>query len=124
MVIGRFMGPILIVTGIITAVPVLQFFFPRPMLKALSGVSLGEDAALLFARHWGLVTLTIGALLVYAGTDAGAPARPAIVLAVLVEKIGYAALVLAQWNRLPAMRASGLFDAACTAIYAAFLLGA
>src|SRR5215470_9682245 len=114
MVIGRFIVPILIVTGAITALPTLQFFFPRPALKLLSGVTVEGDAALLFARHWGLVTATIGGLLIYASQSPGA--RCAIVLAVLVEKIGYAALVLARWNRLPSMRASGLFDAACSAI--------
>src|SRR5215470_6388451 len=114
MLIGRFIGPILIVTGAITAVPVLQFLFPRPALKALSGVDIADETGLLFARHWGLVTLTIGALLIWAGTDAGAAARPAIVLWVMIEKIGYAYLVLSSWAKLPKMRAGGLFDVACT----------
>jgi hypothetical protein len=122
MLIGRFIGPILIVTGIITALPVLQFFFPRPMLKLLSGVTISDEAGLLFARHWGLVTLTIGALLVFA---ASAPAaRTAIVAAVLVEKVGYAALVLGHWRSLPKMRSSGLFDVLCSALYVAYLAGA
>src|SRR5262249_23052938 len=104
------------------AVPVLQFFFPRPTLKLLSGVSLSEEPALLFARHWGLVTLSLGALLIYAASNP--VARPAIVLAVLVEKVGYAALVLSRWSRLPKMRGSGLFDALCCLLYARYLLRA
>ena len=122
MLIGANIAPILIVTGAITAVPVLQFIFPRPVLRLLSGVTLDDDAGLFFARHWGLVTLSIGALLIYAATNAAA--RPAIVLAILVEKLGYAGLVFANWNRFPKMRGSGLFDAACCLVYAAYLLGA
>jgi hypothetical protein len=122
MLIGRVIDPILIVTGIITALPVLQFVAPRPVLKALHGVTITEEPALLFARHWGLVTLTLGALLVYASRNHGA--APAIVLFVLVEKVGYAALVLAHWRTLPKMRTGGIFDAVCSVVYAAYLLGA
>ena len=114
-------GTILMVTGVITAVPVFQFFFPRVVLLRMSRITLDDPAALFFARHWGLVTLTIGALLFYAG--AHPEARTAIVTAILVEKIGYAGLVFAHWNKLPGLRGSGVFDALCSVIYAAYLIG-
>jgi len=121
MLIGRHIAPILIVAGIITALPVLQFFFPRLMLKRLSGVALEDPAALFFARHWGLLTLTVGALVVFA---AYVPeARVGIVAAVTVEKLGYAGLVFAHWQRFPGMRAAGLFDTICSLVFSAFLLG-
>jgi hypothetical protein len=120
--IGSHIGVILIVTGIITAVPVLQFFFPRTVLKLLSKVTVSEDSGMFFARHWGLCTLTIGALLVFAGYHP--EARDPIVAAILVEKVGYAGLVFASWNKLPGLRFSGVFDAAASGVYLAYLLGA
>jgi hypothetical protein len=121
MLIARYITPILVVTGAITALPVLQFFFPTFMLKQLSGVTVEEEAGRLFARHWGLVTLTIGALLIYAGIHA--EARAPIMAAVTVEKLGLVWLVLRGWNRFPKMRLTGIFDAACSAIYLAYLAG-
>ncbi len=120
--LAAYIGPILMVTGVITAAPVMQFFFPRPVLLLMSKITIEEEAGLFFARHWALVTLTIGALLFYAGGHA--EGRSAIVLAILVEKLGYAGLVFAHWKRLPGLRISGVFDAICSAIYAAYLLGA
>jgi len=120
MLIGDHIGVILIVTGVITAIPVLQFLFPRPVLKAMAGMTIDDDAGLFFARHWGLVTLTIGALLVFAARHPGA--REAILIAVGVEKLGYAGLVFAHWNKFPKLRGGGVFDLLCCIVYAAYLL--
>ena len=120
--IGQAIGPILIATGAVTMVPSLQFFFPRPMLARTSKLVIDDEAGLFFARHWGLCTLTVGLLLVYAGLHA--EGRGAIVGAILVEKLGFVGLVLANWKRFPGLRGAGLFDAACCVLYSLFLLGA
>ena len=121
MFITAHIAPILFVTGVITALPVVQFFFPAAM-KVLSKLELTDEGALFFARHWGLVTLTIGALLCYAG--AHEEARRPIVLAIVIEKAGLVGLLASQWNRPYArgLRGAALFDGLCCLVYAAFLL--
>jgi len=113
---------ILLVTGLITMLPALQFLAPDWMLQQQS-LSVSDDAGRLFARHWGLVVFCIGALLVYAATNT--PARRAIVLAGLIQKLGLVSLLLMDWNN-PALRglhAVAVFDAVCVVLYAVYLLG-
>lgn len=113
---------ILLVTGLITMLPALQFLAPDWMLQQQS-LSVSDDAGRLFARHWGLVVFCIGALLVYAATNT--PARRAIVLAGLIQKLGLVSLLLMDWNN-PALRglhAVAVFDAVCVVVYAVYLLG-
>ena len=121
--IAAHMATILWVTGIITAVPVVQFLLPRTGLRLLSGLSIEDEGGRFFARHWGLCCASIGALLCYAATAPAA--RSAIVGAVVVEKLGLVALVALSWNRPFArgLRLSAGFDALCSAVYLAYLLG-
>jgi hypothetical protein len=49
---------ILMVTGLITMLPVVQFFAPDWMLQQQS-LTVSDDAGRLFARHWGLVVLLL-----------------------------------------------------------------
>ena len=117
-------GAVLAVTGLITTLPIILFLAPAPGLRLLFKVELADRAGLFMARHWGLLAFTIGVLLVYA---AGHPAvRVPAVLAALVEKTGLVALIGWQWNEphTRGMRLTALFDGACSAVYAAWLIGA
>jgi len=117
-------GAVLTVTGLITALPVVLFVAPAPGLRLLFKLELADRGALLMARHWGLLAFAMGALLVYA---AGRPeVRPPVVLAALVEKAGLVVLIASQWSEphTRGMRLTAAFDAACSALYAAWLLGA
>lgn len=113
---------ILILTGLITMLPVLQFFAPELMLQQQS-LYVSDAAGMLFARHWGLVVFCIGALLVYAGKDP--LARRPIIAAGLVQKLGLVVLLMMDWSNpaLQGLHIVAVFDAICVALYAAYLLG-
>lgn len=113
---------ILIVTGLITMLPVLQFLAPESMLR-LQGLSVSDDAGMLFTRHWGLVVFCVGALLVYAAKDP--LARRPIIAAGLLQKLGLVTLLVMDWSNptLQGLQAVAVFDAICVALYAAYLLG-
>ncbi len=115
---------VLLVTGIVTALPLLQFVAPGPALRLLYKLDLRDEAALLFARHWGLLAATMGGLLIYA---AGHPAvRAPIVLAAMLEKAGLVGCISAGWNQphTRGLRLVFAFDLACVALYGAWFLGA
>jgi len=108
-------------TGLATMLPGLQFVFPVPMLGAL-GIDVGDSAAAMFyARHWGLMALCVGALIVHASRPVAS--RRQIVLAAMVEKLGLVLLVAMAWNEpaLRGLRGAAVFDGACVLLYAPFL---
>lgn len=123
MIIAEHISAILTVTGVVTASVVLQFLFPRPVLKLLNKLEIADEAGLLFARHWGLLAFVMGALLVYAADHA--EARTAIMLAAAVEKAGLVALVLLEAKKpyTKGLRLTAVFDGVCVLIYAAYLVG-
>jgi hypothetical protein len=115
---------ILDVSGAVTMLPVLQFFAPTQFLEHASGITIAGDAGLLFARHWGLLAFSMGALLVYAARHP--EARKPIVLAAAVEKLGLVIAIALMWSN-PAMQGlhiAAVFDGACVLLYATWLLGA
>ncbi|HXA47575.1 MAG TPA: hypothetical protein VNW52_08085 [Burkholderiaceae bacterium] len=114
---------ILYVTGAITSLAVLQFFFPARFLKLLNQIEIHEEAGLLFARHWGLLAFSLGALLIYAADHP--QARNAIMLFVLIEKVGLVILVASHSKRpyTRGLRLTALFDTICSVLYAAYLGG-
>lgn len=118
--LNRHIGRILLITGIITMLPGLQFLAPTLMLQA-QGMQT-DTTGIFFARHWGLVVLCVGALLVYASRHI--VARRAIVFAAAAEKLGLVVMVALAWNDplLAGMHVAAIFDAGCVAIYSAWLL--
>ena len=107
-------------TGIATMLPGLQFLLPVQMLR-LSGMDVTDAAGLFYARHWGLLVLCFGGLLVYV---AKRPAlRRPVIFAATVEKAGLAMLVLLAWNEpaLRGMRIPAVFDSLCVLIYGLYL---
>ena len=123
MIIVDHISAILTVTGIVTGLVVLQFFFPAPVLRLLSRLSIEDEAGLFFARHWGLLAFAVGGLLVYAAGHA--EAREAIMIAAAVEKAGLVALVTLNRKKTftQGLRPAAVFDAICVLIYAAYLCG-
>ena len=57
---------ILLITGLVTMLPLLQFLFPAAFLKLLNKIEIKDEAGLFFARHWGMMAFIVGGLLVYA----------------------------------------------------------
>ncbi|MDZ4812712.1 MAG: hypothetical protein SGI99_08895 [Pseudomonadota bacterium] len=123
MIVAEHIFAVLLISGVITAVPIVQFFFPAATLKHLHKMSIDDPSALFFVRHWGLVVFSIAALLVYAAGHA--EVRAPIMLAALIEKVGLVTMVALHWNQPYAcgLRAAALFDSACVLVYALYLLG-
>ena len=74
---------ILLVTGLVTMLPLLQFLAPAAFLKLLNKIEIKDEAGLFFARHWGMMAFVVGGLLIYAA--AHPEARLPIVCAALIE---------------------------------------
>ena len=116
----RHFNKILYVTGAVTFTPLLQYFLPALNL-GLSGLVVGDETGMLFARHWGLMAACFGALLIFA---AARPAyRKPIVLAAMVEKLGLISLIVLAWNTpaLAGLQVTALFDGVCVVLYGAYL---
>lgn len=119
--IAKYFTPILYVTGLITMVPLAQFFAPASVLS-ISGLQTGDAVGLLHAQHWGLLAFCIGALLVYAARYPGF--RRPIVLAAGLEKMGLCALVALGWNNptLQGLHPVLFIDGLCVLLYAIWWL--
>jgi hypothetical protein len=113
---------VLLVIGVITALPIVQFLFPALGLKLLYKLELRDEAGLFFARHWGLLAACFGGLLVYASSHP--QAREPIVLAAMLEKAGLVGTIAADWTKTHTrgMRLAAAFDGACVVVFGAWLL--
>jgi hypothetical protein len=80
--IGAHIELILIVTGAVTAIALLQLIAPTSVLRMIFGEAPADEVGLAVARHWGLLTFLIGGLLVYAAFHPSVRG-PAIVVAVI-----------------------------------------
>ena len=78
--IGAHIEVILIVTGALTAIALLQFVAPAPILRMIFGAT--GEIGLAVARHWGLLIFLVGALLIYAAFHPSVRG-PAMVVAVI-----------------------------------------
>lgn len=116
-------GALLLIAGLITALPILQFLFPALGLRLLYKLELRDQTGLFFARHWGVLAACFGGLLVYA--SAHELVRQPIVVAAMLEKAGLVGCVAADWNKLHTrgMRPAAAFDTACVVVFGAWLLG-
>ncbi|MBP6530303.1 MAG: hypothetical protein KA260_09285 [Burkholderiales bacterium] len=114
---------ILLVTGLVTMLPLLQFLFPAAILKLLNKIEIRDEAGLFFARHWGMMAFVVGGLLVYAS---GHPeARLPVISAALIEKAALVLLIALNWNKPfgKGFAVTLLFDGACCVIYGLYLVG-
>src|SRR5215469_18873343 len=82
--IGAHIELILIVTGALTAIALLQFIAPTLVFRIFHDDAPTDEVSLAVARHWGLLIFSVGALLIYAAFHASVRG-PAMVVAV-VEK--------------------------------------
>ena len=119
--IDKHFSKILIITGIITMLPIVMFFFPWAMLSFL-GLDVGRDAGVPFTKHWGLLAFCFGALLVYSAKHV--ELRRPIVIAAAIEKIGLCVIIAMAWNEpsLQALRPILFVDGLIVLIYGVWLL--
>lgn len=114
---------ILIVSGIATALAGLgAFLSPGPLLRLAFDVGRPEPATMFFARHWGVLILVVGALVVF---SAYAPeSRFPILLAGSVEKALIVVMIcFGPLKRTLAMTAIAAMDGLFTILYVAYLIG-
>ena len=120
--IGAHIESILIVTGALTAVAILQFIAPATMFRIIFGETPKDAPALALARHWGLLIFLIAALLIYAAYHP-AVRDPAILLGA-IEKIALGAGVLGTSLRRHRMAAAiAIGDSAIAVVYLLYLAG-
>ena len=120
--IGAHIELILIVTGAITAIALVQLIAPVSVLRMIFGKAPTDEVGLAVARHWGLLIFLIGGLLVYAAFHPSARG-PAIVVAV-IEKAALGLGVFGTSLRThPAAAAIAAGDSLIALIYVLYLAG-
>ena len=120
--IGAHIEIILIVTGALTAVALLQFIAPLPMLRLIYGEAPDDEVSLFLARHWGLLIFLIGALLIYAAFHADL--RTSATLFAAVEKIALGLGVFGtSLRRHLVLAAIAAGDSLIALIYVLYLAG-
>ena len=120
--IAEYIQLILLVSGVATMGPIVQFFAPRAILKLMYDVNTSEPTTLLLARHWGLLIFLIGALLVYSAYDPST--RDPVLVVASLEKIAFAGLVFfGPVNRTPVATFAAAGDTSFAILYVAYFLG-
>src|SRR5215468_6203801 len=120
--IGEHIELILIVTGALTTVALLQFITPASVLLMIYGEAPTDDVGLAVARHWGLLTFLVGALLVYAAFHPSVRG-PATVIA-LIEKTALGLGILGTSLRTHSVAAAiAAGDSLIALIYILYLAG-
>lgn len=113
---------ILIVTGAATAIALIQFIAPAQTLRTIYGAAPTDAVSLGLARHWGLRTFCIGALLIYAAFHP--PARDSAMVFGATEKLALGAGVLGTSLRRHAVAAAiAAGDTLIALVYIAYFVG-
>ena len=120
--IGAHIEVILIVTGALTAVALLQFIAPIPMLRMIYGKAPLDEVSRFLARHLGLPIFLISVLLIYAAShpDVRGPAT----LLAAIEKIALGVGVFgSSLRKYPVAVAIALGDLVIALVYVLYLVG-
>jgi hypothetical protein len=120
--IGAHIELFLIVTGAVTALALLQFVAPTPVLRVIFGKAPADQVGLAVARHWGLLTFLIGALLVYAAFHPSV--RGPVMVVAVIEKVALGLGIFGTSLRThPAAAAAAAGDSLIALIYVLYLAG-
>jgi hypothetical protein len=113
---------ILVVTGAVTAVALFQFIAPAPVLSMMYGEAPTDKVGLAVARHWGLLTFLIGALLIYAAFHSSV--RGPVMVAAVIEKAALGLGIFGTSLRShPAAASAAAGDSLIALIYVLYLAG-
>jgi hypothetical protein len=120
--IGAHIELILIVTGALTTVALVQFIAPSQVLRMIYGEAPTNVVCLALARHWGLLIFCVGVLLIYAAFHPSVRG-PAMVLGA-TEKIALGVGVLSTSLReRPVAAAIAAGDSLIAVVYIVNLAG-
>jgi len=120
--IATHIEPILIITGAVTAIPLVQFIMPSQVLRMIFGETPTDAISLALARHWGLLIFCVGMLLIYAASHPSVR-DPAMVFAT-TEKVALGAGVLGTSLRRHAVAvAIAAGDLLIALVYIVYLVG-
>jgi hypothetical protein len=113
---------ILMVTGALTAVALLQFIAPIPIIRMIYGETPISGVSVFLVRHWGLLIFLIGVLLIYAAFHP-AVRTPAMVIAA-IEKVALGSAVLGtSLRRHPVAATIATGDSLIALVYILYLAG-
>ena len=120
--IGAHIELILIVTGALTAIALVQSVAPAQVLRMIFGEAPADDVSLAVARHWGLLTFLIGALLIYAAFHPSV--RGPVMVVAVIEKAALALGIFGTSMRShPAAVSAAAGDSIIALIYVLYLVG-
>ena len=120
--IGAHIELILIVTGAVTATALLQFIAAAPVLRMIFGEAPTDKVGLAVARHWGLLTFLIGALLIYAAFHSSV--RVPVMVVAVIEKAALALGIFSSSLRShPVAASAAAGDSLIAIIYIFYLAG-
>jgi hypothetical protein len=120
--IGAHIELILIVTGALTAIALLQFIAPTPVLRLIYGEAPADEVSLAVARHWGVLVFLVGALLIYAAFHPSI--RGPVMAVAAIEKAALGAGVLGTSLRThPAAVTIAAGDSLIALIYVLYFAG-
>ncbi len=113
---------ILIITGLATALAIVQCVVPRPILRFAFGIETPQPATLLIASHWGLLVFLVGALLVYSAFQPSV--RVPSMIVGTVEKLFFAGLVFfGDMPRTARVKALAVADTGIAVLYLMYFTG-
>ena len=116
-------GWVLIVSGIITAGGgLVAFLFPHFNLRSTYGDESPTSVSVFFVRHWGVLILAVGGLIILSAYD---PAiRVPILVAAAVEKFAIGLLVFfGPVKRTSGMTVVAIVDGIFALLYVGYLAG-
>jgi hypothetical protein len=120
--IGAHIELILIVTGALTAIALLQFVAPNPVLQMIFDEAPTDEVGRAVARHWGLLIFLVGALLIYAAFHP--PVRGPTMVVAVIEKAALGVGVFGtSLRRHPVAAAAATADSFIALVYILYLAG-
>jgi hypothetical protein len=120
--VGAYIMPILLVSGVITASMIAALLAPSVVLNQLFRNPPSDAVSLTVMRHWGVMVFCFGVLLVYAAYHADI--RTPVLVATVIEKVALVAglLLLPLPLRFGGYVAAAS-DLAFSALYLLYLAG-
>ena len=113
---------ILVITGAVTTITIIQFIAPQLVLRMIFGEAPTDMVSIALARHWGLLVFLVGALLIYAAFHP--PVRDPVMIVAAIEKVVLGVGVFGtSLRRHPVAAAIGAGDSLIAFVYVLYLAG-